>query len=652
MTSQDGVMTPPAFAGSPEQQQLAEQVYKLMLLQGSLFAVDAPIRQTRNNLASYLAAQNGGNEQSAAKLIDEALQANPDVFARDEQGDDVTYTTSKLGSYRPRTDDLRHMFKQRLYEPENPLPIDDISVVVSTTRPALTTVEPVFISDYWQIQAGLVPVPRGDEEILDGEDLVEAEAAFVDQSEALAQPVDQGEQVAAVEEPVVEQEVVEPATVAAPAEDQTSTTIMLPDGVSIDLSRSRDQIIASYGPALEEALLASIDRDPLSRIVSFGRSIYPQASLVSLGKNDLRRIRDYIMEVGEPLLDTTIIADLYYHNPRQADYEGFRFSLNYRLSREKDFDFVGVEGARLWSTKGLPVVGTKRVKVSEMGQITSYLEEGYDDSLTDQSVDSIQQSGSVSRLLTFFEWEYGILPLDDSLEALLPKLMLSDQRSAVLRFESPQHYNNYLVEMRAPTGSRGGWLQGLEEFFHDHLVPGALITLSRTEEPNVFTITYEEANATDDRLLTLDEKKNKLAFTNVNYYVVVDEDQLISQQRFGKLRNLKLFPMAERRKADQMLEHVFETVGDQLGNRSEPLYWIKLDDLYVAANVLRPFSRAYLQALLGDDERYYADESAPGAYFYKPEQRQLATATDDDEEEEENIPTVRRGGRRYRDEDE
>ncbi len=383
-------------------------------------------------VADYLAAQNGGDEQATAKLIDEALQANADVFIREEQGDDVTYTTSKLGAYRPRTDDLRHMFKQRLYEPENPLPIDDISVVVSTTRPALTTVEPVFISDYWQIQAGLVPVPRGDEEMPIGDDVVEY-AAFVEQSETLDLPVERFEQVVVAEEPVVEQEVAQPEVAPVPAaEEQPSTTIALPDGVSIDLSPSREQIVATHGPALEEALLAAIDRDPLNRIVSFGRSVYPQASLVSLGKNDLRRIRDYIMEVGEPLLDTTIIADLYYHNPRQADYEGFRFSLNYRLSREKDFDFVGVEGARLWSTKGLPVVGTKRVKVSEMGQITSYLEEGYDDSLTDQSADTIQQSGSVSRLLTFFEWEYGILPLDSSLKALLPKLMLSDQRSAVL----------------------------------------------------------------------------------------------------------------------------------------------------------------------------------------------------------------------------
>src|SRR4029079_13549319 len=90
-------------------------------------------------------------------------------------------------------------------------------------------------------------------------------------------------------------------------------------------------------------------------------------AVANFGKNDLRRIRDYLTEVGEPTLDTQIIADVFYHNPRQADYEPFRFALNYRLNREKDFEFVGVTGARLWSTKGLPVIGGKRIKGSEMG---------------------------------------------------------------------------------------------------------------------------------------------------------------------------------------------------------------------------------------------------------------------------------------------
>ena len=73
------------------------------------------------------------------------------------------------------------------------------------------------------------------------------------------------------------------------------------------------------------------------------------------------------------------------------------------------------------------------VKASEMGQLAGYLEEGFDDSLAEQSADSIRKSGTLSHILTFFEWEYGVLPYSKAIAALLPNALLSDQRSAVLR---------------------------------------------------------------------------------------------------------------------------------------------------------------------------------------------------------------------------
>src|SRR6266511_2622956 len=501
----------PTFAGSAEQQALAEQIFQLMKAQGSFYAADAPIQQTLDNLADFFAAQRKADRAKVAQEIDTALSTNDSVFTREERGDDVIYVISRLGAYRPRQEDTSHMFKQRLYEPENPLPVDDISVVVTTTRPALTTVEPVFISDYWQQQAGLTPiVPSYDTEAL----LIEETAPV----EAAAEMV---EEVA----PVVEAEEQEAPAVATAAEKPTAATtgiqntmIALPNGVQIDLRRPVADLIAQYGPSLLTQFRAALDNDPLRRIVTFGNDAFPEAAVENFGKNDLRRIRDYLIETGEPMLDSQIIADIFYHNPRQNDYETFRFALDYRLSREKDFEFVGVDGARLWSTKGIPAIGTKRVKASEMGQLTGYLEEGFDDSTAEQSVESIRSLGMLSHVLTFFEWEYGVLPYTKALAALLPGPLLPDQRTAVLRFESPQHYSSTLAELRFPTGNRGGWLQGLEEFFHEHLVPGALITLSRTTEPHIFTLTYEEQAEAEERLLVLDEKKNKFAFANVTYY--------------------------------------------------------------------------------------------------------------------------------------
>lgn len=148
----------PTFTGNEEQRSLAEEIFHLMTAQGRLFALDTPIHQTLRNLADFYARQRQIDPEEAARLIDEALRVNSQVFTRQENNGDVIFITSRRGRYVPPQVDTVHTFKQRLHEPENPLPVDDISVVVTTTRPALTTVEPVFISEYWQQQAGLIPV--------------------------------------------------------------------------------------------------------------------------------------------------------------------------------------------------------------------------------------------------------------------------------------------------------------------------------------------------------------------------------------------------------------------------------------------------------------------------------------------------------------
>ncbi|MDQ2995781.1 MAG: hypothetical protein M3R61_01815 [Chloroflexota bacterium] len=612
----------PTFTGNAEQKALAAQVFQLMSSQGAFFASDSPIKQTLANLADFIAVQRKADRAKVVQEIDAALSKNHAVFAREEREDDVIYVISRLGVYRPRVEENTHMFKHRLYEPENPLPVDDISVVVTTTRPALTTVEPVFISDYWQQQAGISSVEVGEEaheEVVELQDAAEVAPVAEESIEALAAE----EQIVEAAAPVVEK----PAPVST---GMQNTLITLSNGVQIDLRRPVADLIGQYGPTLLAQFRAALDNDPLRRIVTFGTDAFPEAAVESFGKNDLRRIRDYLVETGEPMLDGQIIADIFYHNPRQNDYETFRFALDYRLSREKDFEFVGVDGARLWSTKGMPAIGTKRVKASEMGQLTGYLEEGFDDSTAEQSVESIRSSGTLSHVLTFFEWEYGALPYTKALAALLPAPLLPDQRTAVLRFESPQHYSSTLAELRFPTGNRGGWLQGLEEFFHEHLVPGALITLSRTAEPHIFTLTYEEQPETTDRLLILDEKKNKLAFANVSYYSAVDEDMLVNQQQYGRLRNLKSLPMSDRRKADVTLEHVFETVGEPVGTRSEPRYEATPGQLYVAINVLRPASREYLAHLLGESDEF---ELAGNRWSYTPPPVEI----DETEEQDEDL---------------
>lgn len=602
----------PTFQGSSEEQTLAGRVFEVMTKSyGSLYARDALIRQSVSNLATYLAEGDASAAEKIQARIDKMIKHNPDIFFREERDGEVIVATTRDGHSFPRPLDTKHTFRERLYEPAHPLSVDDMSNIVTTVRQTIPAPEPVLISSYWR---GIANTPAEAEAVT-----VEAEAEFETAPSAVAPAQAEEVRVAAPQ--------TTPAQVSAP--QGPTTSIVLSDGMTVDLALPLDQLLAEYGVALQAELRAALDDDPLRRLVSFGDRYYPQDGLPNFGKNDLRRIRDFILEQSAPVLDTMILTDLYRERPNNANFEMVRFALDYRLAREKDFEFVGMAGANLWSAKGLAAIGGKRLKASDIGQLFAYLPDGYDDTADDVVEDMALHT------LTFFEWEYGILPFDEALAMILPQPLLDDQRTAVIRIEVPQHYSNsYLCEVRFPTGTRGGWIWGLEEFFHEYLVPGVTLTIAPTEEPQVFSLGYDEAPEAEAKLLHLEEKRNRFVFMSQKYYAAADESLLPSQAQHGKLRNLKMLPMNDRKKADVVLTHVFETVGEQLGSKEEPLYWISFDELYMAMNVLRPISRAYLTQLLGSDEVYYADEATIGAWYYKPEPEEVvAVAADDDDED-------------------
>lgn len=619
------VATQLEFAGSASQKALARRVFDVMVGQGSLNAHDALIRQSLDNLAAFLAEQDHSDAATLRDSLDAAIRANAAIFSREERDGLVIVSTSRRGASTARPPDKRHTFAERLYEPVRPLPVEDINNIVTTVRPPLTTVEPVQISNYWRALAGQptvaqsLVVPTNEEPVdVTPESLAQAADTAADAAIGEALPVPETA-------PRAPETVVAAAPVAAPVAVSSPTTIMLSDGQGVDLKLPLAALMEQYGETLKAEVAAAIAEDPLRRVLSFGTTYYTADALPTFGKNDLRRIRDYIVEQGEPMPDVSILSDVYRERPGTNSFETFRFGLNYRLTREKDFEFVGTPGLNLWSAKGLTAIGTKRVKASDLGQFYAFEVDGLDE--TQPTTD-----GTVSHYLTVFEWEYGVLPLNNAFTSLMPQALLPDQRTVALRIEAPQHYSTYLAEVRFATPTRGGWVWGLEDFFREYLVPGALITLSATEELNSFTISYEEIGGVEDKLLHFEEKRNRFVFLPVTYYAAVDEDLLPSQRRYGKLRNLKALPMNDRKKPDAVVEHVFETMGEQLGSKEEPMFWIQFNELLLGANVLRPMSQQYLQHLLSQDPAYYADEATVGAYYYKPAPVAVTAADVEDDE--------------------
>lgn len=557
------------FVGSEEDQKLAERVFSIMARQGAMFGLHSPIRQSLANLTDFFLSQGmGADQDELSQRIDHALSQNAAVFGREETDGQIIFITTKAGVYKPPVEvaeDTSHTFKSRLWEP--PAVVEqEKAEPVRRARVRKTVVEPEIVE---------VEVP---------EEYVEAEAAL------------------AVERPV----------------RAAVTELEVAPGVVVDLTLHPDEIYDEFGLYFEDALHAALQQD--FRFVSFGPDWFLEDMVERFSKGDLRRIKEYIVEAGEPLPDQVLLADLFGKRPNDPDFEFLRFSLNYRLFREKrDFEFLGVNTDRLWSTGDLPPVGLQKRRASEIGSDYRYLEEP---ELHPEApaLETAAEAHSIEHFVTYYEYDNGILPYDEEAKRIFPWPLLEDQHAALIKFTIPQLYATFNAELRYPTSSRGGWITGLDVFFQENLVPGAKIIIGPTEQENAFTIDYVTAPVQEADLLQLDERRNRFVFAPTTFAVEVSDKWILSRVRFPKLQNMKRLDEKERKRPELVVANAFEHVGERTGEPSEPRYWAVLDDLLAVVNIERPFSAEYLRSILDSDqnEQFYRDEEEGDAFFYEP----------------------------------
>lgn len=554
--------TPIEFHGKKEERTLAQWIYNLMMRQGAVYALDTPIRQSLNNLTDYFHQRKLRRDREAvAQLIEAAVEKNPDIFTREERGDEVVYATTRRG--RPVET-----------VPEPPLPTRQLHKPPegATPAPRRRTVRRPPMSPFWVRTAVRQMQP--------------ARAPTVTVTPAQ------------VGLPTVEKV----AVAAVALEAQPVALLALPDGTQLDFRQQVGETFAQHGEVVGRQLKGALERD--FRVVSFGDQWYLEDQLEHFSKGRLSEVRRYIVEEETPLSDETILADLFFKNAREPDYGLWAFSLNARLVREKkEFEYVGVRGANLWAVKGLPAIGTRLIKASDIGQDYAFLLEE----------PAGEPPAQVEHFLTFYEYRYGLLPYDAVARAFFPTALVEDQRSAYLTFEVPQHYEAYAVELRFPSGNRGGWLWGLEELFHSSLVPAALLIIAPTERPDVFTLQYMATDAKERRLLVYDERKDRYIFDDITFYCEVEESLLLNEEHFARLRNSKSLPPAKRRRPADVVAHAFTL----LGKEKDGVYRAALAELYPAVNIERPFSVAYLQQVLAETDVFSpADEE--GVFLYTP----------------------------------
>ncbi len=669
----------PSFTGSAAQSALAAQAFDLMRRQGILYAADAPITVSLDRLVQGLARHYP--QMSADKLraqVVAALDANAAVFTRLESGGTVAYSTTKSGGGAANVlDQTRYMFRRRLNNEARDVTAQEsheltdgwIAQAQARASEAFTIFqEPAAeaaVAGRWSGPADIAayvapahPVPAANADVFEADlntpfmvptqplpvaEVVPAEMQLPTPEAAAVAPVEvaPAEAVAAAPPAVVPAEpvaVVETAPVAPPIPAPAPVpiaptrpvappppvapprpvrfTLPTADGTAtLDLAGDLDAVMAEHGDALTALLGKALGED--FRFASFGGDWYPEDHVERFSKGDFRRVKDYLIETQEALSDRAFLGDVLNRRETDPDYERLRFSLNYRLLREKkDFEFVGVPGDRLWIVAGASPISAPKRKPSELGLDFRYLEDA-----TAQALEPPVPAGTTTweHGLTYYEYENGLLPYSPAARALLPPPMLEDQRAALLRIEVPSLFTNFPVELRYPTGNRGGYIVGFDAFFGEYLVPGATFTLEATDQANVLILRFERTAAQEDSLLQYDERRNRFAYRPTTFYAAVSPDWVLREERFPRLDGLKRLDETERKKGEAIVSKAFELVGEEIDGR----YMALLTDLLPAINLERPFSPGALRAILeaGHHAYFEADPDTAGAYFYDPSKR-------------------------------
>lgn len=564
------------FSGSEQVQEAASRAFHAMRARGMFMSDNAPIRVLKEQLLSYLT-----DSGVSAADADAALTGNPDVFGIEvnQEGQEVVVTTRRGAIPVPEAEDTDHTLPHRLMTPE-PKP----------EKPATPVRERVSVDPSWSA----LEVPGGREA---GLDEAEAEEIAVPLEPEIALPEIE---TATILEPAAEAPVVEPEAGEAPAEAPAAEPEVAAPAAApaaTDLTGVDDAEIAA---ALERSL------EPDVHVAHFGNQWMSEDKVDRLSRGDLRRIRDYIEEQEQPLTDESLVQDILGVRSNNPDYDRILFSLNYRLSKEKDFDFVGTRDQRFWSVPTLPSIGTDRRKHNDIGTDYRFLVDEAEETVEHRTVKSIDH------VVSFYEYTLGLLPYDQEMQKLMPAPVNPDQRTAILTFEIPQTYTTYLVELRYPTPNRGGFLLGFDDFYADSLVPGAVISINATDNDGHYTVEFLETDDQEDRLLELDDRRSpRYAFRPVTYTCVVEDQWLINEDRFPNLANEKPLADRARRRTEDVVAATFERIGMDDGEGGK---LASFEDLLVAVNIERPFSEAMLRAALEADTNVSGDDATGYTY--------------------------------------
>jgi len=251
---------------------------------------------------------------------------------------------------------------------------------------------------------------------------------------------------------------------------------------------------------LEDALSENED------LVQIAGAWFPRALLVDINGGYLNLIEAILEEAGGgPMTTPELMAQIELNTTENQKLT--EFSLNLFLQEDSRFDEVGPSGEVLWylhamepeDVKHQPLFLQHQSLDVQNPETRQYLEL-FEGTILDELEQSepVSAEDSIKFSLLFPHWRSGTLPLSNSVAHIFPTAIESPR----IRFtfhdeETSQTFNGWVVRKER-------YVYGLKDWYEQNgIIPGSLITISRSEKPGEILIHSERSRQNKEWMKTV-----------------------------------------------------------------------------------------------------------------------------------------------------
>jgi hypothetical protein len=346
------------------------------------------------------------------------------------------------------------------------------------------------------------------------------------------------------------------------------------------------EILHTYGKIIAQIITEAMDSN--EEIVCIGGKSFPKALLININAGYLN-LAEAVLEMadGGPVSTEVILKNIEFPTNDNSDLT--EFSMNYALQEDPRFDEVGPAGETLWFLKNFEPDYVKNVPVylkpnrfenstQDISEELAVLQKFIFDELEFEDVtqDNLDE---ITIHLIFPHWRAGTLPLSNRLKSFFPTA-----------FES----NNVLFTFVDTHGKSKfpGWVifspryvYGLREWYtENHLIPGSIIRLKKSDTPGEILISYDSSRANRDWLRTANINiDGNMTFNMLKQVVASEIDERMAIALPESLQSIEEF-WGNPGKIRQNFEKFIISIMREL-SKLNPQGHVHIAELYAAVNI-------------------------------------------------------------------